>query len=124
MGDQVLRQLALRMTATLRNSDTVSRWGGDEFTVILTDLESVEDGITLANTLIGEITKPYRVEGGTLELGASVGMACYPVDGESAALLLQRADQAMYWAKRNETGTLALFSGLTQAEQQESSREL
>jgi diguanylate cyclase (GGDEF)-like protein len=98
-GDALLRQAAVRITENLRAGDTVARPGGDEFTVLLGDLGSARDAGTVARQLIKALSRPFEVEGHTIYVGASVGIAIYPQDGTTGADLLKKADSAMYRAK-------------------------
>ncbi|MBZ0106123.1 MAG: diguanylate cyclase [Sulfuricella denitrificans] len=103
VGDQVLKEAAVRLRGELRNMDTVSRLGGDEFVVLLTDLASLSGIAGLASKLCSIIAQPYRV--GALDMdgiSVSIGIACYPQDSQDPAELIDQADRAMYRAK--ETG--------------------
>lgn len=112
VGDQVLRQFALRLNNSLRSTDTVSRRGGDEFTLILTDIPVRSVCEKLVFDLHQEITKPYFIDGKELSVGASIGVVSFPDDGDSAEKLLNRADEAMYWAKHHIPGSIAFWSDL------------
>lgn len=98
-GDQVLREVAHRMTQCLRGSDVIARLGGDEFIVVLEDL--TESGVTyVAGRLIEVLHTPIVLERKEeVHTAASIGIACYPGDGDNAATLLRNADTAMYRAK-------------------------
>lgn len=98
-GDLLLRQLGARLKASLRDSDTIARLGGDEFAVLLPGTD--ENGAMVSATKLVEILdKPFVVEGQPLDIDASVGIALAPSHGDDATTLLQRADVAMYLAKR------------------------
>lgn len=99
VGDQVLQSVARRLIAGVRRSDTVSRRGGDEFVVLLTEVASAEDAAGTADALCARIAAPHRIEGRDLHVTASVGIGVYPVDGTDAATLLKKADHAMLIAK-------------------------
>ncbi|GEO81301.1 diguanylate cyclase domain-containing protein [Pararhodospirillum oryzae] len=100
-GDGVLAEVARRLQAGLRQSDTVARLGGDEFVVVLHDITSPEAAVVLANKLIDDIGQPLALEGGQeVTLGASIGLALFPRHGTDARSLLAAADGAMYQAKR------------------------
>jgi diguanylate cyclase (GGDEF)-like protein len=102
VGDQVLKQVAARLQAELRQADTVARLGGDEFIVLLADLDDARDAASMvARKCIEALRLPFLVEGVQLQLGVSVGIACYPDDGRHALSLLAHSDQAMYRAKQN-----------------------
>jgi diguanylate cyclase (GGDEF)-like protein/PAS domain S-box-containing protein len=98
LGDELLKVIAARLRATLREEDTVARMGGDEFTVLLTDVEA-EDAAKIAQKLLDAVTYPTYVDGHELFLTTSIGIAMYPNDGDSAEALLKNADSAMYRAK-------------------------
>ena len=98
-GDRVLMETALRLRACVRESDTVARLGGDEFVIVLPDLARPEDATAVAEKVLETLFQP-EVAGGTMFLGASVGLACYPEHGADQDALLGRADAAMYEAKR------------------------
>jgi diguanylate cyclase (GGDEF)-like protein len=100
-GDDVLRAVALRLSATLRGSDTICRLGGDEFVMLLADVGSADEADVLAQKVLGEITRAHTFGGVSLELGASIGTALFPVDGEDPDTLMRHADSAMYRAKRD-----------------------
>ncbi len=96
-GDQVLRMVAERISGVIRDSDTVGRIGGDEFIFILevADRPVVE---RICQALIDTLAQPFEVEGTTLTLGGSIGIALFPADGTDGSTLLRTADQAMYRA--------------------------
>ncbi len=107
IGDQALRSVAKRLTACVRESDTVSRHGGDEFLILLSELDHPEDAEAIANKIVESMSEPHRVAGHDLALTASVGIALYPEDGQDPQSLIMRADTAMYYAKntgRNRVG--------------------
>jgi len=98
-GDRVLVEAGLRLRACVRESDTVSRLGGDEFIIVLPDLVQMEDALPVADKVLASLYDP-EAGGGGMFLGASVGLACYPQHGLDQDALLARADAAMYEAKR------------------------
>ena len=104
IGDEVLQLVAHRLEASVRASDTVSRFGGDEFLVLLTEISQASDAALAAVTMLSAIAAPSRVNQGTVRLSASIGIAMYPADGTDAATLISRADEAMYRAKRQGGG--------------------
>ena len=101
IGDQVLRSIAKRLTTCVRESDTVSRHGGDEFLVLLSEVDHPEDAGLIAEKIVSSIGEPHDVSGHELRLTASVGIALYPEDGQDAHSLIMRADTAMYHAKNS-----------------------
>ena len=99
-GDAVLKQVANRMTATVRKSDTVARIGGDELLVIVTGIHGALDAELVAGKLIERINQPCDYRGQQLRVGASIGIAVYPQHGSDVETLLKSADAAMYAVKR------------------------
>ncbi len=99
MGDQLLSAIADRLRAAVRKGDTVARFGGDEFAVLLTGLQEPEIAAVLAGKLVDAISRPFMVRGQKLAVSASIGISIYPFDGEDAEILLDKADHAMYDAK-------------------------
>jgi diguanylate cyclase (GGDEF)-like protein/PAS domain S-box-containing protein len=105
VGDQLLKDVAISLTACVRNSDTVSRIGGDEFVVLMESLENAEECSVLAEKLLLKLSLEAAAGDSKIRIGTSVGIAIYPDDGEDAATLLQRADVALYEAKAAGKGT-------------------
>lgn len=95
-GDRVLQGVAARFTEAIRDSDTVARFGGDEFVVVLSDVEGTQAVDRVCSALRGCLARPMAVDGHEVAIGASVGIALYPDDGRTAAALLERADARMY----------------------------
>jgi len=106
-GDQVLRHVADHLLSVVREVDTVCRYGGDEFVVLLTELNQPGDAQTVAEKLIAVIGAPAKVKGHSVSLTASVGVAIYPDDGDDVDSLVARADAAMYQTKRLSAGGVA-----------------
>lgn len=98
-GDLVLLEVSRRMTKAIRESDTAGRIGGDEFTVLLSALENASHAQMIADKLVGVISAPYLIKGQSLHISASIGLAIYPTHGDSAEMLINKADTAMYAAK-------------------------
>jgi diguanylate cyclase (GGDEF)-like protein len=99
-GDAAIREIATRLRRICRQSDTVARLGGDEFGVVLPDVKDRAGVEHHAGRISAEIDAPLVFEGQTLALGASLGVAVYPEDGTEVPELIDKADQAMYAAKR------------------------
>ena len=101
-GDELLQQVAARIRGQLRDSDTLARVGGDEFTVILPDVATLEDAETVARKIVAALSAPIRLERHerSVEIGVSVGVALYPSDAADADALISAADAAMYSAKQ------------------------
>jgi diguanylate cyclase (GGDEF)-like protein/PAS domain S-box-containing protein len=103
-GDLLLQQVAERVHGSLRSSDTVARLGGDEFAVLLPQVAGVQEATVVADKLSAAIEAPFTVDGLTLDVDASIGVAVYPDHAGDANQLLQRADVAMYAAKATHAG--------------------
>jgi diguanylate cyclase (GGDEF)-like protein/PAS domain S-box-containing protein len=107
IGDQVLRSIARRLTACMRESDTVSRHGGDEFVILLPEVDHADDASIIAEKIVQVVGEPHYIDEHELQLTVSVGISLYPEDGQDAQSLIMRADAAMYQAKntgRNRVG--------------------
>ncbi len=99
VGDKVLLMVADRLQSSLREEDTVCRWGGDEFACLLLDVEEEGDLRRLADKLLARIAENCEFDGTTLAVRGSIGIALYPADGETAESLFKNADTAMFRAK-------------------------
>ncbi len=106
-GDELLRQVGPRLAGALREVDTVARLGGDEFAVLLPGVHSVRDALAVAGKLRAALELPFRVEGVDLDVEASIGVVRSGEHGQDPAVLLQRADIAMYVAKTQQLGVFA-----------------
>jgi diguanylate cyclase (GGDEF)-like protein len=100
VGDELLRIVAGRLRHCVRNADTLARWGGDEFAVLLDSMSRPEDAPFVAQRILYALSRPFVREGQDFYLTASVGIALHPVDGTDVASLIQHADAAMYRVKR------------------------
>ncbi|MGD8934353.1 MAG: diguanylate cyclase, partial [Gammaproteobacteria bacterium] len=100
IGDKLLQRVASRLYATLRNDDTISRNGGDEFVVVMEKLKDTNEAIHVAKKIIDCLTETFEIQSHKIHLGASVGISIYPTDGDSPLVLLRNADTAMYRAKK------------------------
>ncbi len=110
-GDEMLKQVADRLSNCIRKSDSISRYsadefravvarlGGDEFTILLTEIAQVHDTIKVAQRILDAIALPFDIEGQEVFITASIGIAIYPIDGENVDTLLKNCDAAMYHAK-------------------------
>ncbi len=107
-GDRLLFEVAKNLRECLRSSDTLSRYGGDEFVVIIEDIQGQEHIETIRNTIEAAIQKPIFIDSlTTLKIKASVGMAIYPKDATNAKMLIKAADASMYDIKRKKNASLA-----------------
>ncbi len=99
VGDTVLAQVGGRLSGVLRAGDLAARHGGDEFTVLLQEVDNAQTPLDVAQRVLTALTRPMEIEASTLEVGASIGVALFPLDATSVDGLLQAADIAMYAAK-------------------------
>ncbi|MGE5467206.1 MAG: diguanylate cyclase domain-containing protein [Ignavibacteria bacterium] len=102
-GDRLLRQVAVRLGEAVRESDAVARFGGDEFVLLLTDVDR-DSAAAVAEKVIARVSAPYLVEGVQLTIGTSIGIALFPDDADDVTALIAQADAAMYDAKRGGRG--------------------
>ncbi len=101
-GDELLKQVAVRIKSHLRENDTVARLGGDEFVVVLADVHNQKDATHVAYLLIKNLMQPFILsQNNQVEIGASIGISFFPQDGEDGEILMNKADIALYQAKRN-----------------------
>jgi diguanylate cyclase (GGDEF)-like protein len=110
VGDRLLCEVARRLRARVRTTDTLARVGGDEFTVILTGLECENDATIVANNLIQSLSRPFVIEGSEITVGASIGISTRRPTGLEDLDLLKQADSAMYAAKRTGKNRAVHFS--------------
>jgi diguanylate cyclase (GGDEF)-like protein len=113
-GDQLLAQVGRRLRAALRDVDTVARLGGDEFAVLLPRIGTTEGAVAVANKLQAALQEPFELEGLSLDVEASIGVALYPEHGNDPDELLQHADIAMYVAKDTHAGFMLFDPALDQ----------
>jgi len=110
VGDQLLEAVGKRLTSLMRKSDTVARWGGDEFILVLPEIARAEDAGRVAQRILEAFRKPFVLGGHWLHITASIGIATYPNDGEDADTLIKNADTAMYRAKEQGRNSYQLWS--------------
>lgn len=110
VGDQLLRAIAQRINACVRDSDTVGRIGGDEFVVLLSELTSNEDALAVAEKIHHALRAPFEVEAYRLEVSSCIGVAIFPEHGHDDVALMKRADDAMYRAKESGRDSVVLAS--------------
>jgi diguanylate cyclase (GGDEF)-like protein len=99
VGDELLKAVGKRLTALLRESDTVSRMGGDEFLLLLPEMERIEYAARAAGRILQAVREPFVLDGVTIHVSTSIGVAIYPDDGKDGDTLVKKADIAMYRAK-------------------------
>lgn len=104
-GDKVLQHIANCLISVVRKADTVSRHGGDEFLILLSEIAHMSDAMLIADKIHAALIAPYQLDDQTLSLTASIGISLYPDHGSDAGLLIERADAAMYHAKRHGLGS-------------------
>jgi len=110
VGDQLLQSTAKRLEACVRSSDTVSRHGGDEFIVLLSEVEAALDAARAAEKLIKAMAEPHLIGDHRLDVTLSIGISLYPDDGDDGDALLVSADTAMYHAKRGGRNNYKRFT--------------
>lgn len=108
-GDQVLKEVARRMRSAVRASDVVARMGGDEFTVVLTEISGWRDAQKVAEKIREQIHLPLLLPGGEVRVSSSIGISIYPEHGREAETLVKRADHAMYEAKAAGKNTYRMY---------------
>jgi len=109
-GDQALVQLAARLRTSVRGSDTVARYGGDEFVVLAGELDRGEDAAMIAEKVADMIQVPLALEGGTAQISCSIGISVYPDDAETGDALIALADKAMYASKSEKEKRYAYYA--------------
>ena len=110
VGDQVLAEFARRVQQCVRKVDTVARQGGDEFIILLTELRTAHDAERVAEKIVRAIAAPFVIGEYSLSVAASVGVALYPDDDDDVDALIEKADLAMYAAKRHASGTCLRYA--------------
>src|SRR6202046_1683339 len=109
VGDKLLQSIAGRLTTSVRRSDTVSRLGGDELVILLSQVEHAEDAAFSARELLRSLAVPHVIDGRSLDISVSIGVSTYPGDGQCAEDLMNRADNAMYEAKQHGRNNYQFF---------------
>ncbi|TRX01276.1 bacteriohemerythrin [Candidatus Methylobacter oryzae] len=110
-GDELLQQVAARISARLRDMDMVARLGGDEFVVLLEDIAHAEDAARVASEIILVLNRPFQLtQSNDVQIGASIGISLYPEHGANYEILMDHADAALYQAKDQGRGCYAYFS--------------
>jgi diguanylate cyclase (GGDEF)-like protein/PAS domain S-box-containing protein len=109
-GDRLLEGFAGRISETLRSTDTVARWGGDEFTLLLPDINCLEDAVKTAQRILNNLKPAFKLEEQAFNISSSIGIAVYPDDGEDAETLVKNADAALYRAKEMGRNNYQLYT--------------
>ncbi|MGA9045067.1 diguanylate cyclase domain-containing protein [Sulfuricurvum sp.] len=109
VGDTLLKEVAKRLLALVRESDTVARVGGDEFIVVLNNPKGKDEITSIANLIVSSINEPMEILGDVFHVGASVGIAIFPADASSSVDLIKNADTAMYAAKESGRNKISFF---------------
>ena len=109
VGDALLQSVAQRLVSCLRGSDTVSRQGGDEFVILLREIQNIKDVAARAKKILAALVAPHNTADHMLHITASVGISVFPEDGEDAETLIKSADIAMYHAKNNGRNNYQFF---------------
>jgi diguanylate cyclase (GGDEF)-like protein len=109
VGDQLLQSIARRLVSSVRDSDTVSRYGGDEFVVLLSEVAHAGDVVISARKIVAALDQPHRIADTDLRITVSVGISVYADDGTDAETLLKNADMALILAKTRGLGKYQFF---------------
>ena len=115
VGDELLRRVSSTLEKTVRQNDIVARLGGDEFMVVLTDLKEPKVAAFVASKIVKSLNSPFKIWGKNVAIGASVGIAIYPDDGDTTSVLIKAADSAMYTVKAAGKNAYELQSHKTRA---------
>lgn len=118
-GDQLLTEVAVRLSSCIRSEDTVSRLGGDEFTIILGEINSAEDAAHIAQKLLNTLSEPFTLKGHEVFVSASIGITIFPDDSSDSDSLLKNADMAMYDAKQRGRNNYQFFASYMNASSME-----
>ena len=108
-GDELLKQVAEKLNAAVRESDTVARLGGDEFVILLEGFAGTSDVVKVAKKIIKANVEPHMIGAHRVKTSTTIGISFYPQDGDTAEVLLKNADVAMYHAKQQERGSIQFF---------------
>jgi diguanylate cyclase (GGDEF)-like protein len=108
-GDQLLKEFASRLSSVVRKADTVSRMGGDEFVLLVTEVSETEHIANIAQKLLDISTKPFVLDNHEVKITISLGISCYPDNGEDIEILVKCADLAMYQTKKNGRNNYSLY---------------
>ncbi len=118
VGDQVLVEVTRRLTAGLRRGDTVARFGGDEFVLLLTEIKSREDVIEVAHKILKNFEADFNKDEHRFHLSASIGIALHPQDGKTINELIKKSDRALYQVKKNGKNNYCFYNEMPDSEEQ------
>ena len=110
IGDELLKEAAVRIQDVLRSTDTAARFGGDEFAVVLSDIDEISTVELIVSRLLRTLSSPFRLSGNDAFVSASIGITMYPTDGDNHETLLRKADSAMYKAKEAGNNNYQFFT--------------
>ena len=110
IGDEVLKTVTQKLNEIVKSGDTVSRLGGDEFTIIMENISGSDEACILAEKIIKNFSKPLQIQNKTLDISTSIGISIYPFDGVDSIKLLKNADMAMYQSKVNGRNDFKLYT--------------
>ena len=110
VGDTLLQQVAEILVSSCREVDTVARLGGDEFAIILSGINEPEDAAIVARKLIDKLSQPFEIDNNKIQIGASVGISCYPNDTVDINELIRMADEALYLSKKEGRNTYRFYN--------------
>ncbi|MDY6939990.1 MAG: EAL domain-containing protein [Cyanobacteriota bacterium] len=119
VGDTLLQQMAGRLADCLRDCDTIARWGGDEFILLLPDIHGPDDAIQISQRLLAALQPAFSIDSHQLRVSSSIGIAIYPEDGDDAATLTKNADVALYRAKEKGRNNYQLYQPAMSSEASE-----
>src|SRR4029077_8802452 len=110
IGDKLIQSVSTRLLASVRASDTISRQGGDEFVILLSEIAYPGDAARSAMKILHSLSAPHLIEANDLQINGSIGISVYPADGEDAETLIKNADTAMYHAKERGRNNFQFFT--------------
>ncbi|MEL7241991.1 MAG: EAL domain-containing protein [Cyanobacteria bacterium J06573_2] len=119
IGDKLLKSVALRLNRCLRSSDTVARWGGDEFTLLLPEISDTQDAARIAEEILNALKPAFLIENHLLHISASIGIAVYPNDGQDGETLIKNADAALNRAKSQGRNHYQIYNSTINSEASE-----
>lgn len=108
-GDELLKDISKRILSRLRGTDLISRLGGDEFIILLNDIDSHNSALKLANSIIDLIGSPFQLKDGSVHVGCSIGISLYPEHGHEIEELIKNADTAMYNVKNSGKNSCVIY---------------